>query len=429
MSSSASIVFSYSDNRLVRTALREFHVFAVDSAHNRLGAAIVVSPGAIPTAAAPLVVPMPEGASEVEVTPIDVDGWEGGRAYLAVATAPGPPSPVNPPAAAAHGMMMGQTRYLNYEQSPGCSDCANVFPQGLQLLRLHDAQCSFNEIATSPDPYEWEWSTLDSHLDSCEARGVQVLYTLSYTPEWAYDSSFTPQWPEPGVRSPHSNYPPRLDVLEEFFRALLDHCRRPDGSSRIQYVEAWNETNALAFWCGTDQILLDQQKMLWRVIQEKDPSILLSTPTPTLNMSTIDEAIDCYLKQGFQNYSNIVSFHGYTEKGLPGDAIGPTLERVNQVMAANNCDHPLWDTEFNQTQGFADDGCIAPEDVPQWIEDALVVRMQNGISCAVWFEWDNPNACGSMCTWRGEINAAGYAWIDFFYSIHPLRAVENLAAV
>jgi len=323
-------------------------------------------------------------------------------------------------------MIFGQTRYLNYEVCPG-SNYGNVFPQGLDLLRLHDAQCSFADISTAPGVYNW--TTLDSHLDSCEMRGVQVLYTFCYTPEWAYDTSFVPEWPDSGIRSPHSNYPPRLDVFEEFFRALIAHVMRPDGTCRIRYWEAWNETNSLAFWNGTDAILMAQQQMLWSVIQEMAPSTLLTTPTPTKNFTTVDQCIDSYLQQGFQNYAHIVSFHGYLDQDTPGSAIGPTIEAVNAVMAKNNCAHPLWDTEWNWTQGYPDDCGIPMDAVPQWIKDALVARMQNNIACSIWYEWDNPNACGSMCNWMGEINTAGYGWIDLYNSVHPLPSVTELVQV
>ncbi|HET6205636.1 MAG TPA: hypothetical protein VFD98_02425 [Terracidiphilus sp.] len=327
-------------------------------------------------------------------------------------------------------MIFGQNRYLSYEISPGCSDCSNVFPQCLDLLRLHDSQCSFYQIATAPDVYDW--SILDAHLDSCEQRGVQVLYTFSYTPEWAYRTDYVPEWSDPGSVTPHSNYPPQLDVFEAFFRALLDHVRRPDGSFRIQYFEAWNETNALAFWNGTDDILMEQQQMLWNVLQEVAPACSLTTPTPTKNLTTVEQALDNYLAMGFQNYSHIVSFHGYADVGTPGAAIGSTLEAVNEVMAKYNCSLPLWDTEWNWTQGYPDDGCIPIGDVSQWIKDALIARLENRIACAIWFQWDNPNGCGYMLddpTWKGHVNAAGNAWIDLYNSIHPLPAVTDLSRV
>ena len=325
-------------------------------------------------------------------------------------------------------MIFGQSRYLDYEVSPGCADCGPVFPEGCNLLRLIDSQCSFNEIATAPGVYNW--AALDRHLDSCEARGIEVCYCFCYTPEWAYRQDYVPEYPDyPGIASPHSHYPPRLDVFEQFFRDLIAHVTRPDGSSRIQYWEAWNESNALGYWCGTDAILLEQQKMLWRVIEELAPTTLLTMPTPTRNETSADECIDSYLAQGFQQYAHIVTFHGYCEQGSPGGAIRPTLEAINAVMAKHGCRHPVWDTEFNQNQGYPDDGQILADQVPQWIKDALVARLENNIACSIWWQWDNPNRCGTMCTWKGEINAAGEAWRNLYDSIHPLPPVTDLRQV
>lgn len=326
------------------------------------------------------------------------------------------------------GMIWGQTRYLDYEVSPGCTDCQNVFPQGCDLLRIHDSQCSFFQIATEPGVYNW--SILDKHLDSCEQRGIQVLYTFAYTPAWAVRSDFVPLWDEPGAMGAYTNYPPDLNAFEDFVRALLDHVRRPDGTFRIQYLEAWNETNSLAYWCGTDDILMEQQQMLWRVLEEVAPSVLLTTPTPTKNYTSVPQAMDTYLSMGFQNYSHIVSFHGYCDVGSPGNAIGPTLEELNEVMAKYGCTHPTWDTEFNWTQGYRDDGSIPADQVPQWIKGALLTRMKYGVACAIWFQWDSPNACGPMIVdWRGQITAAGLAWVDYYNSIHSLPAVSNLMQV
>ena len=425
---SVSISFTYTDEPLVLTVLDKFHVFAVDANGTRLTHAWIVLPDSMPTQSNPFNIDVPEETARIEVVPVNVDGWEGSPAYCDVTASFAPPAPPPVPKA-SHMMMMGQTRYLDYEVSPG-SNYGNVFPQGLDLLRIHDSQCNFKFVAIADG--EYEWSVLDKHLDSCEKRGVQVLYTFAYTPEWAIRPDFRPQWDEPGAMGKYSNYPPRLDVFEAFFRALLDHVRRPDGSFRIQYFEAWNETNSLGYWCGTDDILMEQQQMLWRVLQEVAPGCLLTTPTPTLNFTTVEQAIDSYLKQGFQNYSHIVSFHGYCDKGTSGNEITDTLIAVNDVMARNNCNHPLWDTEWNWTQGFADDGAVPREDVPKWIEQALLARMQNNVACAIWFQWDSPNKCGPMLeepTWHGVVSGIGYAWIDFYNSIHPLQPVNNLVAV
>lgn len=79
-----SIAFAYTTDALVRAALGSFHVFPVDADRDRLAEAIIVMPDAIPTASAPLIVPMPEYATEVEVVPVDTHGYEGATSYMTV---------------------------------------------------------------------------------------------------------------------------------------------------------------------------------------------------------------------------------------------------------------------------------------------------------------------------------------------------------
>jgi len=79
---SASIVFSYSSDPLVLAALKEFRVFPVDDGLNRLTSPVVVPPDSIPTSSNPLTVPMPPSATQIEVVPVDFDGYEGEAAYI-----------------------------------------------------------------------------------------------------------------------------------------------------------------------------------------------------------------------------------------------------------------------------------------------------------------------------------------------------------
>jgi hypothetical protein len=78
---SASIVFSYTSDPLVRASLREFRAYPIDAQFNRLGEAVVVAPDSIPTSSNPLIVPMPPSAIQIEVVPVDIDGHEGKAAY------------------------------------------------------------------------------------------------------------------------------------------------------------------------------------------------------------------------------------------------------------------------------------------------------------------------------------------------------------
>jgi hypothetical protein len=79
-----SIAFSYTDDPLVRAALGGFNVYPVDDVYDRLAEAIEVAPDSIPTASSPLTVPMPPDATQVEVVPLDAQGYEGATTYIPV---------------------------------------------------------------------------------------------------------------------------------------------------------------------------------------------------------------------------------------------------------------------------------------------------------------------------------------------------------
>ena len=82
--SSVAITFTYTNDPLVIAALGGFRVYAVDDDYARLTEAIEVPPDAIPTASAPLIVPMPAEATNVEVIPVDAHGYPGAATYLPV---------------------------------------------------------------------------------------------------------------------------------------------------------------------------------------------------------------------------------------------------------------------------------------------------------------------------------------------------------
>lgn len=81
---SVSIVFNYSNDPLVIAALGGFNVYATDDGKERLSGAIFVPGTNIPTVTNPLILAMPPGATQVEVVPIDSDGYEGTTSYLRV---------------------------------------------------------------------------------------------------------------------------------------------------------------------------------------------------------------------------------------------------------------------------------------------------------------------------------------------------------
>jgi hypothetical protein len=285
-------------------------------------------------------------------------------------------------------------------QKPQC------WPQGMDVIREWDDGTRWGVLNPAEDSYRW--TVLDQRVAAAMATGVEILYVFGSTPAWA---KAVPAVVHTGAYDATSNYPPVLSHLDKFSRALFTRYK-----GKIKYYEAWNEANALNFWAGSNAQLYAQQQVLFNNLKEIDPAAQLTMPTPCWSSSTVDVAIDTYLALGFQKYAHIVSFHGYGSPGAPATDIGPTLDRVNAVMAKYQCILPLWDTEYSMS-GSANTGLIPVSQLRQWVIDSVMIRMKKGIRAAFWYQWDNQTH-GTMCDLTGKLNEAGQAWVDLYNKLH-----------
>jgi hypothetical protein len=94
-------------------------------------------------------------------------------------------------------------------------------------------------IETSPERYDWR--LYDRLIAAAEARGLQVLAIIAYTPKWATDG------PELSGR-------PRDPILwRRFVTRAVERYR-----GRVEAWEVWNEPNLPHFWAGARRQYLDE---------------------------------------------------------------------------------------------------------------------------------------------------------------------------
>ncbi|HEX2252248.1 MAG TPA: hypothetical protein VHQ65_03145 [Thermoanaerobaculia bacterium] len=93
-------------------------------------------------------------------------------------------------------------------------------------------------VETAPGVYDWR--LYDEIVAAAAARGVEVLATIAYTPQWATDGPVLAGVPRSAAR----------------WREL---CRRAAQryAGRITHWEVWNEPNLEKFWAGTREQYLD----------------------------------------------------------------------------------------------------------------------------------------------------------------------------
>jgi hypothetical protein len=290
---------------------------------------------------------------------------------------------------------------------------AACFPQGAEVLRLHDGGCRLALLFPKRDVYNW--TRLDQHLAASEAKGVPSLYVFCSTPAWAAqvpDSPPASVWGD----NPTGNCPPNPQDWGTIVDALIAHVRRPDGSLRIKFWEMWNETNSLGFYCGTNAQLLVLAQILYQKVKAADPTAMVTTPTPCWDKTNVVQAMDTYLGMGFGKYADIVSFHGYVSDGAPAASIGSTLDGLKALLTKYQVKLPLWDTEY----GFKSPALVPDSQKAQWVRDSIAIRAQKGIAAAFWYQWDNQTH-GTMVSSTGVLTPAGKGWVDSYATLRAPR--------
>jgi hypothetical protein len=258
---------------------------------------------------------------------------------------------------------------------------------------------------TNPAQGVYDWSSLDAAVAACQKAGVKILYTFGWTPDWAAQ---TVSCDVKGNYSALSNRPPTITAYTAFVEALTARY-----AGKINAYEAWNEFNSLGDWCGQMSDLMAQQQVLYAAVKKADSTALVTLPTPCLNATTVDTEINALLAAGFQKYADIVSFHGYMNIGDPATAVGPTIKAVLDVMTANNCQLPLWDTECGPVweTPLTDAQAIA------FIIQMIMTHTTHGVAALFHYGWFNTNIKEwglQMVDSSGTVNAAGQAWIDVY---------------
>ncbi len=85
-----------------------------------------------------------------------------------------------------------------------------------------------------PERGRHDWGAHDQIVAEAEARGLEILGLLAYTPAWATDGS------------PVNGVPRDAADWADFCRRAADRYR-----GRVRHWELWNEPNVHAFWAGS----------------------------------------------------------------------------------------------------------------------------------------------------------------------------------
>lgn len=201
----------------------------------------------------------------------------------------------------------------------------------------------------------WNWSTVDTLVNTAAARNMGILGVLNSTPAWAVPAG------DPAVATP-----PASDAQYAAFASAV--AQRYAG--KVSAYEVWNEPNAATFWYpspdpGAYTKLL---QAAYPAIKAADPNATVIggvvgwvTDTPGLAINAASYIQGMY-DNGAQGYFDALSFHPYQYQvpfgnGTPYGPLAPInqLATIHQEMvAAGDGSKQIWATEYGEPTSVVD---------------------------------------------------------------------------
>ena len=178
----------------------------------------------------------------------------------------------------------------------------------------------------------YHWDELDKDVAEAERHGVQFLFTLGLTPQWA-----APKGPNSyaGVSAPPDDLADRRD----FVRAVATRYK-----GRIAAYEVWNEPDLTQFYSGTAAQLAAVEKVTAEAVHQADPSALVVAPPPSGGLGVGQlRWYDDYLSAGGGQYADVLAVHSYSD---PPEGDAEVVRTYRALLAQHGLARkPLWNTE------------------------------------------------------------------------------------
>ena len=195
-------------------------------------------------------------------------------------------------------------------------------------------------------PSSYNWTSVDAVVTGAEARGMNVLGTIVYTPGWARPANA------------QATYAPNPAQYAAFAQTAVAHY----SALGVQDYEIWNEPNSIGMWTPSPNpaAYTSILKAAYPAIKAVDPTATVITgglspaATDGTNYLPTDFLADMYA-DGAKGSFDAVGMHPYCNPDLPGatDAWSAwyqmygTPVSIRSLMVANGDGNlKIWGTEF-----------------------------------------------------------------------------------
>ena len=256
-------------------------------------------------------------------------------------------------------------------------------------IRLWDVGCTWKDIHTAPDSYNW--ARLDMLMD--KYKGKHITYVIAATPQWAAKDPNAPH-AAPWLGAGSNSLPGNLDQSWKPFVANLSQRYK----GRINAYEIWNEPQLPDFmypWDSKNRNLLAQMtKDAIRIIKGNDPAALCGSASvlprdSSGGMKKARKYLQALKDKDKKNWCgiNFVACHIYPEPNKGAKRFKAMLQDVRDEMDDMNCPtKKIWITET--TYGLLADPIQSADKCQQLVKDTYTYA---GGKFVYWYAFARPD--------------------------------------
>jgi hypothetical protein len=339
-----------------------------------------------PTTAAPTTTTTTSPATPTTTSPV-VSSGSGGNSY----------------ASDMFGVATGST-LQNEDGSPAMAQDLNLDKgAGAEWIRI---DINWAQIQAG-GPNSYNWTNIDDAVEAAEARGMSVLGTIVYSPNWAVPAG------------QNGTYSPNPTLYAAFAAKAAQHY----AALGVQDFEIWNEPNQVASWTPAPNVAA-----YTTLLKDADTSIKAVDPAATVitgglspaasdgtNISPTDFLQGIYANGG-KGYFDAVGMHPYCNPDLPGAPddwsawyqMYGTPTSLRSIMVANGDGAlKIWGTEFG-TPSAGQSG-LTPAFQAQTVTTAYQLWSTYSWAGPLFFYEGRDNGTDATSAWDNY----GFADVDF----------------
>jgi hypothetical protein len=208
----------------------------------------------------------------------------------------------------------------------------------------------------------FDWSYTDQLVDAAKRHGLNLLVTLSYSPEWARPPDST--WNTP---------PTDAQDFADFAGAVVSHYR-----DRVSSWQIWNEPNSQGYFKYGGEVARRYTELLkaaYGAIKGVQPaSTVVTAGLSRMGEISPPDFVAQLYANGAQGYFDAVGMHPYVSpQGLAVDPFDgwANVGRVHSIMDSNgDGGKQIWLTELGAPT-IADGRGVSEEEQANQITDVL----------------------------------------------------------